>query len=135
MRASFVRIMFPAVLAVYTLLTVGVGVHVCKCCGTVDLTFSWKLALIWDSISGCATEEDEPCCDTQIYAIDETFCHRTDDSPGSAPELMDGPLLAYVPALEYGGSPCGGRFPYGSPVVRVAYPPGNILTDISQFRL
>lgn len=134
MRASFVRIMLPAVLAVYILLTVGVGVHVCRCCGTVDVTFAWKLALIWDWSSGCSDGE-EPCCDMQVYAIEDSFCHRTDDSLLSPLMFMDGLFLAYIPASGYVADPGSGICPDISACLREASPPENILTTISQFRL
>lgn len=115
------------------LLTVGVGVHVCRCCGTVSLVPLWKPELMQTSPSGCKGDNPEPCCSTEVYVMDNEFCYRSGQD--SVPDIPDVAAfdLPFCSACIFDGSMSQDPFPVD--MYQAALPPGNILPFISQFRL
>lgn len=130
---SFKRCLSFFLLPLYLMMTVGVGVHVCSCCGSVKLVPLWKPVSV-EGISGNnGNDGAASCCSTEVYVLDEEFCLKTGhDSSIDVPDIV----AFAVQNCSIGifrdrllPAPC---FRDG---FHEALPPGRILPFISRFRL
>lgn len=122
MRTVTMRCITAAALSVYLLLTVGVEVRVCGCCGSMDLSILWKM------MDACGT-----CCQTDVYVMDAAFCPMTEDFSEADFHLFLADSFIPVPA---GWTDDSGLYiTSGVFLLSETAPPGVIYLRIEQLRL
>lgn len=160
MKQLWTKISACSFVVIYLLMTMGVGLHKCDCCGSEEIVSSLQILAHSDAGHDCPEHHhggfacpcgkcddsglphsgaDDPnaghsCCSTEFFVVEESFCPRTDTQTDLS--LVPVPCVAEILSPLYGGFSA----PLSCQMTKMADPPlfrepGVFLAAISLWRI